>query len=209
MTTTSNTATPDYIVDGVLTEPEAWVPLQTIVAANDTTTSLTLSSSTGANDWSQYMDLVIFISAQIKDTGSGMNTLRLAVNNDTNTSTSYDILATKGDGTGTVSVSRTTNPNYASICPNNSGGTTANMFNANVGRFSDINSGKFKSYTSFTSVDKNNVTNNAVDQHFGVWLKQDPITSLVFWEANNFPFKQDSRFDLWGVLPKMINQRAS
>jgi len=209
MTTTSNTATPDYIVDGVLTEPEAWVPLQTFVAANDTTTSLTLSSSTGANDWSQYMDLVIFISAQIKDTGSGMNTLRLGVNNDTNTSTSYDILTTTGNGSS-VTVSRTTNPNYAPICPNDSdGGLTANMFNANVGRFSDINSGKFKSFTSFTSVDKNSVVNNSVAQHFGVWLKQDPITSLVFWEANNFPFKQDSRFDLWGVLPKMINQRVS
>tara|TARA_R100001163_G_scaffold47910_1_gene36022 strand:- start:668 stop:1294 length:627 start_codon:yes stop_codon:yes gene_type:complete len=208
MTTTSNTATPDYIVDGVLTEPEAWVPLQTIVAANDTSTSLTLSSSTGANDWSQYMDLVIFISAQIVDSGSGMNYLRLGINNDTNASTSYDILVTGGDGSS-ISVSRTTNPNYAPICPNNSGGTTANMFNANVGRFSDINSGKFKSYTSFTSVDKNAVTNNKVEQTFGVWLKQDPITSLVFYEANNFPFKQDSRFDLWGVLPKMINQRAS
>jgi len=208
MTTTSNTATPDYIVDGVLTEPEPWVPLQTFVAANDTTTSLTLSSSTGANDWSQYTDLVIFISAQIVDTGSGMNTLRLAVNNDTNTSTSYDILTTTGDGSN-ITVSRTTNPNYAPICPNNSGGTTANMFNANVGRFTDINSGKFKSYTSFTAMDKNNVVNMSVAQYFGVWLNQDPITSLVFWEANNFPFKQDSRFDLWGVLPKMIDQRVS
>ena len=208
MTTTSNTATPDYIVDGVLTEPEPWVPLQTFVAANDTTTSLTLSSSTGANDWSQYTDLVIFISAQIVDTGSGMNTLRLAVNNDTNTSTSYDILTTTGDGSN-ITVSRTTNPNYAPICPNNSGGTTANMFNANVGRFTDINSGKFKSYTSFTAMDKNNVTNMSVAQYFGVWLNQDPITSLVFWEANNFPFKQDTRFDLWGVLPKMIDQRVS
>jgi len=209
MTTTSNTATPDYIVDGVLTEPEPWVPLQTIVAANDTTTSLTLSSSTGANDWSQYTDLVIFVSAQIKDTGSGMNYLRLGVNNDTNASTSYDILITSANGSS-VSVSRTTNPNYAPICPNDSdGGLTANMFNANVGRFFDINSGKFKSYQSFTAIDKNNVVNMKVDQRWGVWLNQDPITSLVFYEANNFPFKQDTRFDLWGVLPKMIDPRVS
>ena len=50
MAETINTATPDYIVDGVLTEGEAWVPLITNVLAADAAT-VTFQSSTGANDW--------------------------------------------------------------------------------------------------------------------------------------------------------------
>ena len=47
MTTTTNTATPDYIVDGVLTDGEAWVALGT---ATPSSANVTFTSSTGAND---------------------------------------------------------------------------------------------------------------------------------------------------------------
>ena len=60
---TVNTDAPAYIVDGTLTDGEAWVALSTTVLTGDAN-SVTLESSTGANDWSQYMDLVLIINSQ-------------------------------------------------------------------------------------------------------------------------------------------------
>ena len=58
---TVNTATPDYIVDSTLTDGEAWVPLATTVVSGTSTATVTFTSTTGANDWSQYMDLILII----------------------------------------------------------------------------------------------------------------------------------------------------
>ena len=65
MTTTVNTDIPAYInaADGVLTDGESWVALSTTILSADTE-SVTLESSTGANNWSQYLHLVLIADYQ-------------------------------------------------------------------------------------------------------------------------------------------------
>ena len=53
-------ADPSYIVDGVLTDPEAWVALEKDVLTGTTTSVRWDSADDGSSlDWSQFMDLVI------------------------------------------------------------------------------------------------------------------------------------------------------
>ena len=88
MAETINTATPDYIVDGVLTDGEAWVPLITNVLAADAA-SVTFQSSTGANDWAQYMDLVIIAYVRNGRADTGGAPAAMNFNNDTGANYSY------------------------------------------------------------------------------------------------------------------------
>ena len=81
---TVNTDAPAYMVDGVLTDGEPWVALQSHVLSADAT-GVTFQSSTGANDWSQYMDLVIIGYGQSDTEGSVIS----RYNNDTGNNYCY------------------------------------------------------------------------------------------------------------------------
>ena len=84
---TVNTATPDYIVDSTLTDGEAWVPLATTVVSGTSTATVTFTSTTGANDWSQYMDLILIIYvASLRATADSQ--LKCFLSGDTTTLTS-------------------------------------------------------------------------------------------------------------------------
>ena len=50
MAQTINTDVPVYMVDGTLTDGEAWVALQTVVIEGSSTGTVTMQSTTGAND---------------------------------------------------------------------------------------------------------------------------------------------------------------
>ena len=198
MTQTINTATPDYIVDSVLTDGEAWVPLITTVVSGTSTSNVQMQSSTGANDWSQYMDLVLIGSARSHGTGG---TVSMTLNNDT-TAGGYVGQILQGNGTDDSAYFQSlTSADIATVARSSD---TANFFGSFVCTMFDINAGK---YTSLQSVRANNMnaagSPNLVAMTTFCYKNQAAVTEIdVFISGHNWA--ADSRFDLFGVLPRMV-----
>ncbi len=189
---TVNTDAPAYIVDGVLTDGEAWVALQSHVLSADAT-GVTFQSSTGANDWSQYMDLVIIGYCQ-----SDTETSVIArYNNDTGTNYTYQELY--GDGSSVAGYTADVAYNFWGYCTKVADG--ANDFSMFKVDLFDINSGKYKTSASQYAVDKSG--SGYVGLLTSTWKSQAAITEidLLAWTGD---WKDGSRFDLWGVLPRMV-----
>tara|TARA_R110002020_G_scaffold474088_1_gene704468 strand:- start:25 stop:627 length:603 start_codon:yes stop_codon:yes gene_type:complete len=198
MTQTINTATPDYIVDSVLTDGEAWVPLITTVVSGTSTSNVQMQSSTGANDWSQYMDLVIVGYA--RSLGAG-GVVSMTLNNDT-TAGSYEGHIMQSNGASKASYTQSLTSADIAVVARSS--DTANIFGSFVCRLHDINSGK---YTSLLSTRANNMQGSGSPNIVAVtgfsWKNQAAVTEIdVFISGHNWA--ADSRFDLFGVLPRMV-----
>ena len=99
MAASYNTNTPDYISGGVLADTEAWVALahETLTADVD---DITFTSSTGANNWSQYQDLVLIASTRSTASSTQQN-LRIKMNSITS-STAYMTQYLRGSATTTT-----------------------------------------------------------------------------------------------------------
>jgi len=194
MTTTTNTATPDYIVDGVLTDGEPWVALQSHVLSADAT-GVTFQSSTGANDWSQYMDLVIVGYCQSDTETSAIS----RYNNDTGTNYYYQELYGNGSSANAYATSAI-NYNFWGYCTRVSDG--ANDFSMFKVDLFDINSGKYKTSTAQYATDKDG--SGFVGLITNIWESQAAITEidLLAWTGD---WKDGSRFDLFGILPRMVS----
>jgi len=200
MAETINTATPDYIVDGTLTDGEAWVPLITNVLSADAAT-VTFQSTTGANDWSQYMDLVIFAYVRNGRADTGGAPAAMNFNNDTGANYTYQELS--GDASGSVTAQSSTTATYAPMGDVPKDSDTANVFAAIVVTLFDINSGKYKSSLVHNAQDRDGSGKAA--SFGGTWRNVAPITEIDF-RASLFGYdiNADSRFDLFGVLPRMV-----
>ena len=76
-------ADPAYIVDGVLTDGEAWVAVASTTIAGSPATPVTFTSTDDGQvgDWSQYMDL--FLLAYIRSQDSGDPYTYLSLNGST------------------------------------------------------------------------------------------------------------------------------
>jgi hypothetical protein len=194
MTTTTNTDAPAYLVDGVLTDGEPWVAIQSHVLSADAT-GVTFQSSTGANDWSQYMDLIIVGYCQ----SDAENDVISRYNNDTGTNYTYQYV--NGDGSTAVGyVPSDTNYNYWGKCPKVSDGTNDfSMFKVHI---FDINSGKHTTSISQSACDLSG--SGTVRCSVNRWNSQAAVTEidLLAWTGD---WKDGSRFDLWGVLPRMVS----
>ena len=197
MTTTTNTDAPAYIVDGVLTDGEAWVPLKTTILGSDTV-GVEWTSSTGANDWSQYMDLVIIAYSQSTTTANGV---LARFNNDTTTA-NYAYQYYYGDGS-TVSAAEGTGPAGCWLLYSDKHATQNNTYACAVATVYDINSGKHKTLTS-TFADDRDAGGGYTGQYTTTWLGQAPITEIDLIDGNGNAFAADSRYDLFGVLPRMV-----
>ena len=196
MAETVNTATPDYIVDGVLTDGEAWVPLITNVLTSDAAV-VTFQSSTGANDWSQYMDLVI-IGYDRGAYSAVSGDIYLRFNNDAGSNYKNQIL--KGTGAAVSGVDASGTEITIADVPYNS--ATANIFGSYMVNLFDINSGKHKTIISFSGSDRNGA--GEVRQTGSAWQSQAAITEIdIIPQAGDH--LSGSRFDLWGVLPRMVS----
>ena len=192
---TVNTATPDYIVDGVLTDGESWVALASTVVSGASTALITFESTTGANEWSQYMDLVLVHYTKVTNASSGVGSLRGKLNTSTSNFLYQEFV---GNG-GSADADKSTYFKLGSVTNN----TPADTFTAGWTTFSDINSGKFKAFQTYTS----NVAHAnfyVVEEHVGVWEQTAAITRIDVYEGNNYNFTAGSRFDLYGVLPRMV-----
>tara|TARA_R110000824_G_scaffold345586_1_gene532248 strand:- start:962 stop:1564 length:603 start_codon:yes stop_codon:yes gene_type:complete len=198
MAETINTATPDYIVDGVLTDGEAWVPLITNVLTGKATT-ITFQSSTGANDWSQYMDLKIVFYGRDDDTGTYGGYLGVQLNNLTSTSL-YDIQRLYGDGSSVAALSFTNQYIPAGIIAD--GNQDADDFGVSIVDLFDINSGKHK--TALTQWAGDDGGSGTVGMATATVLTQAPVTEIDLYWISSGDFEIGTRVDLFGILPRMV-----
>ena len=196
MAETINTATPDYIVDGVLTDGEAWVPLVTNVLTSDAAV-VTFQSSTGANDWSQYMDLVIVGYAQ---TDGASDVYRCQLNNDTGYNYPWQRISALGTSMG---VSASTGATYAYFGVVNGSSHAALAYSAFTARFSDINSGAWKTVNFYIGADTGSGSNSYIYNTESSWMSQSAVTEIDLFVSGQ-DTKAGSRFDLFGVLPRMV-----
>jgi len=198
MAETINTDTPDYIVDGVLTDGEAWVPLITNVLTG-TATTITLTPSTGANDWSQYMDLKIIFYGRDDDTGTYGGYLALQLNNITSVS-GYDIQRLYGDGSSVAALGFTNQYIPAGIIAD--GNQDADDFGVSVIDLFDINSGKYT--TALTQWAGDDGGSGTVGMAGVTVLTQAPVTEIDLYWLSGGDFEIGTRVDLFGVLPRMV-----
>ena len=199
MAETINTATPDYIVDGVLTDGEAWVPLITNVLTG-TATTITFQSSTGANEWSQYMDLKIIIYAKDDDTGTYGGYLGAQINNMTSTS-SYGINRFYGEASSVNSLSFTNQYIPAGIIPDGNHG--ADDFGVSIVDLFDINSGKNKSVLAEWGGEDD--PTGTVGMSATTVYTQDPVIEIDLYWLSGGDFEIGTRVDLFGILPRMVS----
>ena len=194
---TVNTATPDYIVDGVLTDGESWVPRSSTVISGSSTALVTIESTTGANDWSQYMDVVLIWYAKAINAASGANSLRMKFNN-----SSSDFLFQAFLSNGSVGWADSGAYPQLGYIPVD---TPADVFSGGKITIADINSGKFKAWQGQMSAVALPATYYGwVSDTVGVWEQTAPLTRIDIHEGNDYNFVAGSRFDLFGVLPRMV-----
>jgi len=206
-------ADPSYIVDGVLTDPEAWVALNSFTVAGSADASITFTS--GYNDaaadvggvqaWDQYMDLVLICYTQLYGASYGANNAACGCKiNDGSTATTYTQTLT-GDGSSASANLETFTDGRFRWNDGSADGTLATeVFSASIVQFFDINSGKYKSVFAQNANDFNGA--GTVDIRAITWMEQAPISSLVLysWSGSIDGWSIGTRFDLFGVLPRMV-----
>jgi hypothetical protein len=197
-------ADPSYIVDGVLTDSEAWVALNTETVGSDVA-QVTFKSGFddtdtdvgGVQAWDQYMDLVLIAYVQTAATGVAYSYLDTYFNNDT-TGSNYARQWLGGDGSSVTAQSTTTiRLPVANVT------LGANVFGAAVVHFLDINSGKYKSVLFEAAHDGDG--SGWLKIGAATWKNQAAITEidLVGWQGS-YDIKAGSVLSLFGVLPRMV-----
>tara|TARA_R110002110_G_scaffold283536_1_gene497734 strand:- start:1230 stop:1823 length:594 start_codon:yes stop_codon:yes gene_type:complete len=194
---TVNTDAPAYMVDGVLTDGEAWVALQTHVVSGGSTAAITMQSTTGANDWSQYMDLMLISYGRNGDGSASV--MKMNLNNDT--TANYLKQQLYGDGSSATAATSSTNT-YLDFFWYPPSATAANVVACSITTLSDINSGKYKSAQVKIANDMNGSGYVAVVAN--VWKNQAAITEIDLVDFSGDNIAAGSRFDLFGILPRMV-----
>ena len=201
-------ADPAYIVDGVLTDGEAWVALNSTTLGSDTAT-VTFKSGFddtdtdvgGVQAWDQYMDLVLISYFKGSGTSSWDNgyiylgTGGAAVDT---TNANYHIQMLLGDGSAVEALAIA----YPWLI-RGTGTVSANtnVFAVNVCHMFDINSGKYKSVVVQEAADIDGAGHTGLIA--GVWKNQGAIDRMQLSPASP-DFSAGSTFSLFGVLPRMV-----
>jgi len=200
-------ADPAYIVDGVLTDGEAWVGLGTTTLGSDTASVTFTSTDDGqVGDFSQYMDLVIISYARSVRVDYD-DLLSMLFNGDTAAESQYAVQYLQGRQT-TVAANTATSggdgtAGWMGYMPSTLG--TANVFGAVVTHLFDINSGKYKSWISQSAANTGSVAYGGTCRlQAGTYKKQAPITSIKLFPAYGSNLLSASSFSLFGVLPRMV-----
>ena len=202
-----------YIDDkGVLTEGESWVGIDTTTLGSSTTT-VTFTSQTGSTDykknWSQYVDLILIISAR-STRSSGQDNMYCKLNNKASAYWYHSLYVSSSVANGYVSSSPLA---YADIGGIFAATSASTYFGVNYVQFFEINSGKYKEILAEWGKDT-----NASDGQAGVnaitWADtSDSMLSTNYLNridiyAENADFAAGSKFDLFGTLPRMIENTA-
>tara|TARA_R110000824_G_scaffold345869_2_gene532578 strand:- start:486 stop:1076 length:591 start_codon:yes stop_codon:yes gene_type:complete len=194
-------ADPAYIVDGVLTDGEAWVGIAhaavSLPAASLTFTS-TDDGQTG--DFSQYMDLVLISYCRNARADTFGTTYFMRFNNDAGSNYIYQLLEGNGSAAAASSSAATTNVPLGLVPRDND---AANVYSASVAHLFDINSGKYKSAVAQNASDWDG--EGKVQLTAGTWKSQAAITEIdIYASSFGYDITAGSMFSLFGVLPRMV-----
>jgi hypothetical protein len=195
-------ADPAYIDEatGALTDGEAWVGIATTTLASDAASVTFTSTDDGqVGDWSQYMDLVLISYGRGDRPATASESIKMRLNDDTGSNYSRQYLL--GDGATVSAGGNTTGYAYAGVFP--AASASANIFGSSVTQFLDINSGKYKSMMGRWAGDMDG--EGRVDLFMFAWKKQEAVTKIYIYEGSGNNLVEGSRFDLFGVLPRMVS----
>ena len=189
-------ADPAYIVDGVLTDGEAWVGIATTTVSGTSTATITFTSPDdgSSTDWSQFMDLIL-VSYAAGEAVGGTNSSYAQFNTDT--ASNYPYQWFYADGASATAASGTTNLMYIDASP---GTASPQPWGCSVFTMFDINSGKYKSAFSQFAGDRDGA--GMVGIYAATWESQAAINRI---DINcGFDYLPGSTFSLFGVLPRMV-----
>ena len=189
---------PAYIdaTTGAITDGEAWVAIATTTLASDAASVTFTSTDDGqVGDWSQYMDLVLVIYAK-GETAAIYDNGHMRFNNDTGSNYLWQVFV--GDGSSVIAESGTTTGVYIRTLGTSAG---TNEFAAVIAHLFDINSGKYKSVVTQAAADSNG--NGFVRLGADTWKSQAAIAEIDLVPGSG-NLLAGSRFDLFGVLPRMV-----
>lgn len=206
-------ADPSYIVDGVLDgATEAWVALNS-KTCDSRATSVEWNTRYndanqnvgGVNEWSQYMDFYILCYCRGSASSENGN-LNLKVNSvDASDSHSKNVWR-NATSSGTSTYSNSWYGNVWDAGEMVGGGTDhAHGMSAMGIILSDVNSGKYK--TAMCTGGGGDHTSPATSYSFlytCMFFTQEPIKKLTLSTRNLSQFETGSRFDLFGILPRMV-----
>jgi hypothetical protein len=194
-------ADPAYIVDGVLTDGEAWVGIATTTVSGTSTATITFTSPDdgSSTDWSQFMDLILISHAAGEAVG-GTNSSYARFNSDTGSNYPYQWLY--ADGASVTAASGAAGASHTDrIYFDASPGTASPQpWGCSVLTMFDINSGKYKSAISQFAGDRDGA--GMVGIYASTWQSQAAINRIDI--ACAVDYLPDSTFSLFGVLPRMV-----
>jgi len=195
-------ALPAYIDEetGAITDGEAWVAVGTTTIAGSPATPVTFTSPDdgSSTDWSQFMDL--FLLAYIRSQDSGDPYTYLSLNGSTSFPSENQYL--QGDG-GSTSAGGYAPAGKAWIWRHPYSTETANVFGVGICHFPDINSSKYKTMISQSASDLDGSGYCAM--YSNVIRTQAPISSISVHDGAGTGWTIGSRFDLFGILPRMVS----
>ena len=191
-------ADPAYIdSDGVLTDGEAWVALETDDVTSDAVVQFLSTNDGQVGDWSQYMDLIIVAYART-DYASTSASAIMHLNNDTTSNYAQQLLY--GGGAAAAASSATTNYMYMAWTAGNL--SPDYQFGGAVITLHDINSGKYKSVRSQFADDRDGTGYAGLFAH--TWKSHAAVTEIDITGWGGANFLAGSYFSLFGVLPRMM-----
>lgn len=193
---------PAYIDEetGAITDGEAWVAI-TSTLPGSATASITFTSTNDGQvgDFSQYMDLVVLVYARsdydIKETS-----IYTRING--NSASVYTTSKFQGDGSGANSGGFTWTGAQFTGVPGLT--ATANAFCAAIVQYLDINSGKYITILGQGASNQDDGSNQGKVDIWVVTVQSEASVSSVYLACSSGDFVAGSRFDLFGVLPRMV-----
>jgi hypothetical protein len=194
-------ADPAYIVDGVLTDGEAWVGIahaSLSLPASTVTWTSTNDGQTG--DFSQYMDLKIICNVR-SSVANDQDTLYLKLNN-AGVSGSYVWQVLYGNGSTVTATNSSGNKCDIGTMPANT--ATANVFSSHIIDLLDVNSGKDKFIMSLFGNTGYAAASGTVGFYPTQWVSAAAITEIDIF-SNSSTLAAGSTFDLFGLLPRMVS----
>ena len=195
--------------DGVLTEGDPWVLVDTHTC-DQADTEITFTSQHGSTDykknWSQYADLILLINGR-SDASRQEDHVRIKFENKASAywiQATYMLTAYDGSGKWVGAQGESGRLTAGSAGANERGFQRIEMF--------DINSGKYK--TVYSRYSQAQATTPATGIYSFTWadtsdgmLSVEAISEIdIFLEHGDYA--AGTRFDLIGVLPRMIENTA-
>jgi len=197
-------ADPAYIVDGVLTDGEAWVAL----ASNEpdgsaNSVGFTDPSDGSSLDWCQFMDFVVICYVRGAKSGVAQEGFKLRLGTGASavdSGSNYANQDLKGDGANDSAVAYSDSGIFIGSMP--AATATANAFGVSVTHLFDVNSGKYKSALTQAAIDLDGSGDAFLNAC--TWKNQGAINKMTLYEGSGANIVSGSRIDLFGVLPRMV-----